>query len=234
MGILRHTIKWDFILLLKYGIITVAASISAIYCISLLLAKANNIELIVVLLVFSDPVMYGFLFSAIIILFEKDSMTNQALAITPLTSRDYLFSKSVAFTFLAIVCSIAIIISSKPEIFHPVIFLLAVTLSSVLFVLIGIVSVSYTKSFTQFILVIPIVFLPTCLPFLSYFNLINSWIFYLIPTQASLILFKGSISTISIWEIAYAVTYLLMCIYFVNKWAEHSYKKRILKTDRDE
>lgn len=234
MNVLKHTIKWDSVLLFKYGIVAVAAAISSIYCISLLLSKTEGVENVVVLLVFSDPVMYGFLFTAVMILFERDSMTNQALAVTPLTTGNYILSKSIVFTGLAFVCSLAIVLSSRPETFHAVIFLLAVIFSSALFILLGVVGVSFTKNFTQFILVIPLVFLPTCLPFLDYFNIFNSWLFYLIPTQACLILFKGSISDVETWKLIYAVSYLSIWIFFTYKWAIKSYNKRILKTDRNE
>lgn len=234
MNVLKHTIKWDSVLIFKYGIVAVAAAISSIYCISLLLSKAEGIENIVVILVFSDPVMYGFLFTAIMILFERDAMTNQALAVTPLTTGNYILSKSIVFTTLAFVCSLAIVLSSRPETFHAFIFLIAIVFSSVLFILLGVVGVSFTKNFTQFILVIPLVFLPTCLPFLDYFNLVNSWLFYVIPTQACLILFKGSISEVETWKIIYAIIYLITWIYFTYKWAIKSYNKRILNTNRDE
>lgn len=232
MNILKHTIKWDSVLIFKYGIVAVAAAISSIYCLSLLFSKAEGIENIVVLLVFSDPVMYGFLFTAIMILFERDSMTNQALAVTPLTTGNYILSKSIVFTGLAFICSVAIVLSSRPVNFHPIIFLLAIVFSSTLFVLLGIVGVSFTKNFTQFILVIPLVFLPTCLPFLDYFDLFNSWLFYLIPTQACLILFKGSISDVETWKLIYAIFYLVAWVYFAYQWAITSYNKRILKTNR--
>ena len=234
MNLLKHTIKWDSILIFKYGIVAVAVAISSIYCVSLLLSKAEGIENIVVVLIFSDPVMYGFLFTAVMILFERDSMTNQALAVTPLTTRNYVASKCIVFTGLAFICSVAIVLSSNPEIFHPTMFLFAVVLSSVLFVLLGIVGVSFTKNFTQFILVIPLVFLPTTLPFLDYFNLVNSWVFYAIPTQACLVLFKGAISNIETWKLVYAIAYLAVWIYLGYKWAIKSYNKRILKTDRNE
>jgi fluoroquinolone transport system permease protein len=234
MSTIKYTIKWDFVLLVRYGIVAVAAAVSSIYCISLLLTEAEGLENLVVVLVFSDPVMYGFLFTAVMVLFEKDAMTNQALAVTPLTAGNYLISKGIVFTCLAFVCSLAIVMSAGPNTFHPVIFLAAILFSSLLFVFLGVVGVSFTNNFTQFILIIPLVFLPACLPFLSYFELYSSWIFYIIPTQACLILFKASISYVEVWEIIYSISYLIVWNYFAFRWAIKSYNKRILKSDRDE
>lgn len=229
-----NIIKWDLILIYKYGIVAVAFAISGIYSISLLLADIEGMEKLVAALIFSDPVMYGFLFTAIMILFEKDAQTHQVLAVTPLSIKKYIWSKAFTFTLLAFVCSTIILLSASPGEFHPLLFLLAVSFSSILFVFIGIIGVSFVNNFNQFILLMPIVLAPVCLPFLDYFNLLESWVFYLIPTQACLLLFTASISKIEIWQLIYSIVYLIICNWACYKLAVKLYKKRILKTSRDE
>jgi fluoroquinolone transport system permease protein len=231
---LLNTIKWDFILMFKYGIVFIAFFIASVYCISLIFSNAEGQEKLVAALIFSDPVMYGFLFSSIIILFEKEAQIHQVLSITPMPIRRYIWSKAIAFSLLAIFCSTAILLAANPDKINLILFVTAVALSSILFVFIGIIGVSFVQNFNQFILLMPIVLAPICLPFLDYFDVYSSWIFYLIPTQASLILFESAVNTFENWQVTYAIIYLLLCNWIAYIWALKSYKKRILNTSRDE
>lgn len=229
-----NSLKWDFIVMYKYGIIFVAAFIASIYCVSLFFSNTIGHEKIVAALIFSDPVMYGFLFVSISILFEKEAGIHQALSITPMPIRRYIWSKAIAFSLLAIVCSTAILLAANPEKIHLVLFVAAVALSSILFVFIGIIGVSFVHNFNQFILLMPIVLAPICLPFLDYFDVYSSWFFYLIPTQASLLLFESSVSSIESWQVVYAIVYLILWIWLAYVLAFKSYRTRILKTSRNE
>jgi fluoroquinolone transport system permease protein len=229
MRLLLQTLKWDALLIFKYGIVAVAASITVLYSAGFLLSDTTGLENVIAALVFSNPVMYGFLFTAVMVLFEKDAHTHEVLAVTPLPTSYYLLSKAITFTSLSFLCSLAIILSAQPEVFHPLIFLLAVVLSSVLFIFIGVIGVSFVDNFNQFILIIPLVLAPVCLPFLSFFGLVDSWLFYLIPSQACLILFKASMNKVAGWQLAYAFIYLGLCIWGTYFWAIHNYKRRILK-----
>lgn len=232
MKTLIKSLKWDTVLIYRYGIIAVAGTICLLYSVAFFFINTNGMEKVVAAFIFSDPVMYGFLFTAIMVLFEKDARTSQALTVTPLTTQQYLISKAIVFTLLGLLFSLAVILASNPEQLHIVLFTLAVVLSSVLFVFVGVIGVSYVKNFNQFILTIPIVLAPVCLPFLDYFNVLHSWLFYFIPTQASLLLFSGSVGEISMWQGIYAIAYLLLCIYLTYIWAVRSYNKRIIKSDK--
>jgi fluoroquinolone transport system permease protein len=227
-------LKWDTILIFRYGIITIALIIAAIYSAALLVSDTRGLEKVVAALVFSDPVMYGFLFTAVMILFEKEANTHIALAVTPLRISQYIISKTTVFVLLALVCSSAIIISARPEYFNLIWFSLAVILSAVLFIFIGIIGVSYVKNFNQFILLMPIVLAPTCLPFLNYFGAADWWWLYIIPSQASLLLFSASVKPVAVWQIIYSVTYMLVWISACGYWAVRSYKRQLNKSVNNE
>lgn len=222
-------IKWDLVMIYRYGIVAVAAVLTGIYAISFLLNDMTGLENVLAVLIFSDPVMYGFLFTAVIILFEKDAQTHQALAVTPMSAGTYLLSKAIAFTLVAALCSLIMVLTAQPAYFNVVYFFLAVVLSSVLFVFVGVIGVSFVQSFNQFILVIPLVMAPVCLPFLDYFGLVESFWFYLIPTQACLLLFKGMITKIETWQAAYALIYLISLNGFVYLWAKKRLDEKLFK-----
>lgn len=228
---LKNLIVWDFRIIVRYGIVPVAVGITVLYVLVFIFSDTSSWQKVIPVLIFSDPVMYGFLFTSIIILYEKDAQTQQALSITPLSSRQYVISKIIVFGLLALICSMAMLIAAGPEIIHWMIFTLAVVLSASLFVLIGIVCVSFAQNFNQFILSVPIVLSPSILPFLAYFDLYQSWFYYFIPTHASLLLFDMSINKINWGTLIYAISYLLMCNAFAFAWAIKTYNQRILKTN---
>ncbi|MDA3891641.1 MAG: hypothetical protein PF517_08255 [Salinivirgaceae bacterium] len=231
MKLLIENVKWDAYLIFKYGIVTIAAIITALYCMSFIFIDTTGLEKVVSVLIFTDPVMYGFLFTSVMVLFEKDAHTHEVIAVTPLPVNYYILSKAIVFTLLALVSGLAIIVSAQPAYFQPLLLILAIVLSASLFVFVGIVGVSFVQNFNQFILIMPLVLGPACLPLLHYFDLVNSWMFYLIPTQACLILFSASVSITEIWQIIYALIYLIIWNFYAYKWAVKSYKKRIIKTD---
>jgi fluoroquinolone transport system permease protein len=224
------TLKWDAVLLLKYGIVPIAIVISAIYCVVLWLSPISGMEKVVAVLIFSDPVMYGFLFTAVMLLFEKEALTHLALAVTPLPVKHFILSKTIVFTALALFCSTFIILSARPAHFYIVWFALGVILSSVLFVLVGIIGVSFVRNFNQFILLMPAVLAPACLPFLHYFDVVSWPWLYLLPTQACLILFSASVGTVETWQLIYAVTYLILSIGVCAHFAQKVYIKQLKKS----
>lgn len=230
MKLFIQNIKWDAILIYKYGIVYVALGITALYCLGFWFGNTQGSEKAIAALVFTDPAMYGFLFTSIMILFEKDANTHKVLAVTPMPTHYYILSKAMVFTSLSLVCSVAMILAATPQVLNLIMFVLGVVLSSVLFVFIGVITISYVNSFNQFVMSMPIVLAPVCLPFLDYFNLYNCVLFYIIPTQASLILFKASVSEVPWWQVIYAIFYLVACCFIAYKWAVKNYKKQILKT----
>lgn len=234
MNRITNAIKWDAVLIYKYGIVTIAGAMAIIYSLVLMVSEIPDKEKLLTVVVFSDPVMYGFLFTAVMLLFEKDSNTHQALAVSPLSAKQYILSKATIFTILALTFSYIVAFAAQPEILHYLLFFIAIVFSSFLFVFIGIIGVSFVSNFNQFILLMPIVLAPTCLPFLSFFNLYNSWVFYLLPTQACLYLFEASFSEIENWKIVYALVYLLiwnMVCYYLSL---NCYRKRIIKISSHE
>jgi fluoroquinolone transport system permease protein len=213
-----HLIKWDFLFFLRYQIITVAAVIAGLYSIILGLLPDNS-DTFLILIIFSDPTFLGFLFIGVIVLYEKSSNTIQALSITPARLGNYMISKSMVLTFIAIFAAMFMAVSSKGFQFNSGYLLLAVILSSVLFILLGFVGISKVKTFNQYILVIPMFFVPAVLPLLEMFGFISSPVFYIIPTKASLLLFEAAFGRISFSEFVYCIVYLSAWIVFSYKWA---------------
>lgn len=225
MKIFIKLLKWDFILLVKYGILPVAMGIGALY-IALIYLFSIPTDLIV-FLIFSDPSMMGFVFIGVMVLFEKQAGTTSALAITPLQPWQYLLSKSVSLTAPALLVSVVMAFAASARVNYFLLFL-GVVLTSVLFLLIGFVGALRVKTFNQYILIIPMFLAPLCIPLVDYFGLLKTSLMWVIPSQSSLTLLNVAFSEVKLWRTILSVIILIISILLVFKWAEREYRKRMI------
>lgn len=220
MKTLIKLIFWDLKIQVRNGIVTVAVVIAAIYTGIFYLSGLRGNNEILVALIFSDPTFMGFIFTGVLVLFEKSSNTLQALVVTPVKIWQYFFAKAISLSLIALIICFAMVFAGHGFRLNYASFLAATFLSSVLFVFLGFIGVAKVKTFNQYIIVIPLFIAPLSLPYLNYFGLTDSWWFYILPTQGSFILFRGAFESISTGEVIYALLYLSFSIgisYFISK-----------------
>jgi fluoroquinolone transport system permease protein len=223
-------LELDFILIIRNKILTVAAIVTFLYTIIIQVLPDETFTEILTILIFSDPVMLGFIFTGALVLFEKSSNTLKALTITPVRPGEYLWSKGITLTAIALTASFIMAIAGVGTSFDPFYLLAAVAYSSLLFIFGGFTGVSRIKTFNQYFIVIPLFMIPACLPFLNWLGITETLVWYAIPTQASLILFdvafKGA-DAASSGEIIYALIYLPASVYISFLFAKNSWYKTL-------
>jgi len=228
-------IKWDFTLQLRYNIITIAVIISILYIIMLKSLPGNNLDALVILLVLSDPTMFGVLFIGVLVLYEKDNNTLNALVVTPIKPWQYLWAKAFSLTIIAVPIALGISIFGHGINIRYLYLLISVILSSFMFVFLGFAIVSNIKGFNQYIIKFALFTLPVSIPVLGLFNLYHSSLYYLIPTQATIILLKAAFgSNVNNWQLIYSISYLLVWLAFSFYLSLNSYHKNLLNQKRHE
>nr|MDT0662020.1 hypothetical protein [Micromonospora sp. DSM 115978] len=225
--ILRRAVWWDLRLLARYQIATVAIAVTVLYVVLFRAVPAARTDAVTVLLVFSDPTMIGFLFVGVMVLFERGANTLQAVVVTPLSTGQYLWSKAIALTTVAVPCGLAMTVASHGTDVQPVPVILGVALSSLLFVFVGVVAVARVRSVNEYLLIVPVFLIPAVLPILDTLGVLESPLFYLFPTQASLVLLAAAVTTRPWWEPLYAVLYLAVAVAAAFVWARRSFDDRI-------
>jgi fluoroquinolone transport system permease protein len=229
MKVLLKLIKWDFVLQIRYNIVTIAIIIAALYILLLKSLPNVNIDQLVILLVLSDPVMFGVMFIGVLVLYEKDNNTLSALIASPLTASHYLWSKAISLTLIAVPIALAISIVGYGLKLNYIHLLLAVTLTSIAFVFLGFIVVSKAKGFNQYIIKFVLFTLPVSIPILAIFDISHSDLFYLIPTHATILLLKSAFNDdISVGQIIYAIIYLLLWLIIANYFSVRAYEKNLL------
>jgi fluoroquinolone transport system permease protein len=229
MRTLFRTIGWDLKLLVRYNILTVAIIIAIVYTALFLILNLKGNDEILIAVIFSDPTFMGFLFIGVLVLFEKSSNTLQALVVTPVKIWQYLFSKAISLTLVALLICFAMVFVGHGFHFNYLYFFLATSLSSVFFIFIGFIGVSKVKTFNQYILVIPLFLAPLSVPYLGLFDVSNSWWLYLIPTQASFLLFEASFEKMSFLKIIYSIVYISVSIVVAFYISKQLFQKHLIK-----
>ncbi len=221
--------KWQFRLLIKYHILTIAILIALVYMVVLLAIPELRSEEISLVILFSDPTMLGFIFIGAILLFEKSENTLDAQVVTPMKPGTYLWSKALALMIPALILSLGIAFSAYGVHFRifPVIF--AVGFASLIFTFLGLVGVSRVKSFNQYMLIIPLFLAPTALPLLHFYHLVHWRVLFVIPTQSVLNLLALSRKGIFVPENIADIAWLGFWLIISYQWAKKSYYKYILR-----
>lgn len=102
MSALAVLLRHDLRLLRRYGIIPAYGVVVALYAAGLYLAADILPDWAIGLLIYSDPAVLGFFFLGAMMMLERAEGPRQALAITPISGRDYVLAKVLALSALAL------------------------------------------------------------------------------------------------------------------------------------
>lgn len=220
---LIHLIKHDFKLLSRNKIVGISVFVSIAYVLSFKgLTTFGNMDKLLVLVIFNDPALLGFLFIGVMLLFEKNENTFQALLVTPVDKRFYILSKSISLTLIATFCCIFMGIATKNFDFNLTLFILASLTTSMLFSFIGFWVVIPEKNFNRYLLKALGWLLLLSIPFLGYFEVTEYYWYVLFPTQPAIDLFSASLNdTLSlprfIYDIVAMTAWLIFAFFMAYK-----------------
>jgi len=225
---LLSAIGWDLRLQVKYQILTVAVVVTILYTLIFKLLVNEEFDAILILLIFTDPAMLGFIFIGALVLFEKGSNTIDALVVTPFKISEYLFAKVISLGLIATACALVMAIAGHGPVFNYPLFIYSVFMSSAVVTLLGFAGVSRIRSFNQYFIIIPQFLAPLALPLLNFFDITDTWILFIIPTQATLKLLWASFHSISTGHMVYSLIYLPIWLILSYYYAAYSFRKHIL------
>ncbi len=209
MNKLVISLRWDFLRQLRYNIIASAVVVNVLYVLILLNLPEGDYGWLAIFLIFNDPMGLGLMFVGALYLFEKSENTLQALSVTPLRTWQYLASKVISLSLVALAGSLVIAWAAYGWYFNYAAFLLGAGLSAALFTLLGISVAAYCRNFNDYLLRAVGLILPMVLPFLNFFGFTDTYLWYLLPSQGSLLLLDAAFGPVAGWKLAYALLYLL-------------------------
>jgi len=181
----------------------------------------------------TNMVIITFVFLGGLLLLEKGQGTLEGLIVTPLRPEEYLVSKVVTLTTLAVAENIVITILAM---FNGMLthvnwgwVLFGSVLSGMLYTLFGFLTVIRYNSLNDFLMPMVGATLVLQLPSMVCFGMPEFWLLYLLPTHGPLILFRAAIDIQHQWQVAYAVVYPTLWIallFWVARRALHQFVTR--------
>jgi fluoroquinolone transport system permease protein len=165
-------LKWDITLLNRNRLFVLAAAVAGIYiALFYLLKPLGNLTTILIILIYNDPVVTGYLFASVLLLFDKNQHTLQAISVLPLPFRIYLLSKAVLLALLSTAISFIMAFATRGTDFNGFHLLTASFLSAFMFSCFGFAVGALCRNFNQLLLYSIPFFLLTGIPFLSLFGI---------------------------------------------------------------
>jgi len=147
-----------------------------------------------------------FMFGAAMLLLEKSEHTLQALRTSPLSPAEYVTSKALTLTAFSLVESAIIFaIAARGVPVNPALLVLGIGVLGVMSTLVGLGLAAAHDAVTSFLLPSgALVGMVAQLPFLTLIGFDTIVLWYLIPTQAPLLLIQAAFEPLAPWQWAYA------------------------------
>ena len=211
-------IRSDIRLQIRHGFYALYIILTTFYILLLAAVPASWKGIIAAFAIFFDPATMGLFFMGAMMLFERNRRIHQALAVSPVLPKEYIYGKLASFGLISLLVAAVLALVSKT----PLLPVLAGTLlASSLFTLLGIIAAAHIKSLNQFLLVsVPlegICYVPLLVYLMGYMHNILS----LFPTAVcmDLILNKPvSILGISMVIAAFVLLFILAQKSLASMW----------------
>ncbi|NDJ54723.1 MAG: ABC transporter permease [Chloroflexi bacterium] len=194
------------------------------------------------MILLTNLVVTAFWFIAGLMLLEKDQGVLVGLIVTPLRPIEYVSSKVLTLSFLAVAENVLIVLMTRvfwqvegmsliESLLQPNYLWIVVGLliNSVLFCLLGFFSVLRFDSFNAFLPPATLITLLFELPALVYLGVPETPLFYLLPTQAPLLLFEAAYSGIETWQLLYAIAYPTLWIVVAFALSQRSFRNFVIR-----
>jgi fluoroquinolone transport system permease protein len=158
-------------------------------------------------IILENLVVNSYYFVAGLVLLEKGEGTLEAQVITPLRSAEYLVSKVATLTALALIETLLLVVLVHGPRFNWLALIVGIVLMVAIYTLYGFVVVSRYDSLNEFLLPSALWTMGFSLPLIRYFGLSQSWLLYLHPLQAPLVLMQAAFEPTDLWRILYGLLY---------------------------
>lgn len=222
------SLMMDFRLQFRYGFYYAGAFITAVWVAILFLIPDTFLQVAIPLIIFTDLAIVGFFFIAGQLIFEKTEATIFALVCTPQTFLEYVGAKMISLTFLAVVISLVVAVISIGTDINFLLLIIAVVLTSLISLLTGLIAVLPYQSISPFILPAQLYILLLGLPIFYFVGWLENPIFYLLPTQGSILLLNGVFQNIKMWQIVYSLGYQFLWIIILFHIAKKRFQSYVV------
>jgi fluoroquinolone transport system permease protein len=202
---LRATLLCDVRLQLRNGFYYATAFILLVWALILAWLPAADLRWILPPIVLGNLVLNTFYFLAALVLLEHDEGSLHARRVTPLRQHEYLASKLITLTALALAENLLIVVLFHGTGFAWLTMSLAIIIASVVYALMGMIAVARYDSINAFLMPSVLYTAFAEIPLLVYLGGVRHPIVFLHPLQPALLLAEGAFRPLGAAELAYGI-----------------------------
>lgn len=222
---LLATMRCDVRLQLRHGFYYATAFV--LICCVVLVSRIPSLNLnwLLPALVLGNLLLNTFYFIGGLILLEKAEGTLEAQAVTPLRIGEYLASKIGTLTLLGLVENIVIVMLLAGFGFNLLPLAASLILTAALYSLAGVLAVVRYDSINEYLM--PSVLYASLIsaPLLPYLTQWETWLLYLHPLQATLLLARAAFQPVVYWQWVYGVVYSALWIGLLAYISRRTFKR---------
>ena len=170
-----------------------------------------------------------FMFMAGLVLLEKDEGSLEAQVVTPLTTGEYLASKTVSLTGLSLAENLVIALLTCGLGLRMAPLVIGIVLASAIYCLAGFIAVARYDSINEYLLPSMVYIAVFSLPIVHYLELWQTPLMYLHPLQAPLVLLGGAVAPLSGLQWLYGVGYSVVWIGLTFAWSRHLFQRFVVE-----
>ncbi|SFR61024.1 ABC transporter permease [Halogeometricum limi] len=228
---LASLVRTDVRLQSRYGFYAVYIVVTLAFALGLRRAPDAELGRFVTLVVLGDPALLGFYFVGALVLFEKAEGVLDALVTSPVRASEYLLSKVLSLTLLAVVATFVVVLGAVGTAFDPLVLLVGVLLTVPLYVLVGFVAVARFDTINAYFMTALAYMTVLTLPMLGLLGLYETPLFYLFPVQASIVLVRAAFDPTTTTMLAYGVGYSLVATAIAWVFAHRAFVRHVVRDD---
>ena len=202
--------RWDVQLQFRNGFYYVSAVTASFFIILLKQLSGVDLGYWWPAIITANLTINAFYFMAGIVLLEKGEGTLEAQIVTPLRPWEILTSKVLTLGLLSLFETLIIIVIVQAAAFNWFLLVTGIVLYIAMLALYGFIVVARYDSISEFLLPSVLWTMGFSLPLLYYFDIWRSWVMFLHPLQAVLILLRSAFASVPVWQIVYGIAYSLL------------------------
>ncbi len=231
MSRLLATLRWDAQLQIRNGFYAAAATVAVFFILLMSLLDTEALRKLLPAFIFGNLQINTFYFLAGMVLLEKREGTLEAQIVTPLATWEYLTSKLVTLSALAMVENLAIVAITYGFGFRILPLIVGMLLASLLYGLIGFAFVARYDSINEYLMPSAVLTFVLAIPLLPYFNTWPGWWHNLHPLYGPLLWMKSAFEPISAGEAAYGLLYPLVWIVLAFRLSQQAFQRFIIEKE---
>jgi fluoroquinolone transport system permease protein len=229
MNRLLMTIRCDLTLQFRNGFYAATVFVTVLWALILLQAGSFDMRWLLPPLVIGNLMVGTFSFIGGLVLLERGEGSLTAQVVTPLRIGEYLTSKVVTLALLAVVETLVIVFILAGWNFNLFLLVMGSMLAAAIYCLAGFVAVARYDSINEYLLPSGMYVALLWIPLITYTGQWRSWILYLHPLAAPLVLVEASFEPVALWQIVYGLGYSVIWIVLFYRAGRFAFRRWIIE-----